>query len=169
VVTINKINFASLPNISSEYNLQLSGIYNLLRRNAISMPNISITENSSRLLKDVIVTIVLSNETDQPKTIMNDMNLIKCKSLPNISTSLESGELSKLNKIKCLRHTAFSMPNLYTIVADGQEEQSDLIGAQELTPVPEPSTQDTTRRKRKSFWCRTKKFMRRMLCCSAYS
>jgi hypothetical protein len=72
--------------------------------------------------------------------------------------------------MKCLRRTALiSMPNVYTIVADGQEEQSDLTGAlQELTPAP-PTNKDTTRRKQKLLWCRTKKIMRRMLCCVAHS
>jgi hypothetical protein len=230
---MNKINFASLPNISPESNLQLSRINNLkyLRRNAISMPNISITENSSSLLKDVIVTTVLSNESDQPKAIMNDTNLIKCKSLPKIITSIETDELSKIKPMKCLRRNAISMPNIsitenssslfkdvivttilsnesdqpkaimndtnlikckslpkittsietdellkikpmkclrrnvismpnlyYTIVADGQEEPNDLTGAQELTPAPAPSAiTDTTRRKRNSLWCRTNK------------
>jgi hypothetical protein len=95
---------------------------------------------------------------------MNGTNLIKCKSLPKISTSIESDELSKIKPMKCLRRTAVSMPNLYTIVADGQEEQSDLTGAQELTPVPAPPITDMTRRKHNTLWCRTKKFIRRILC-----
>jgi len=52
------------------------------------------------------------------------------------------------------------------------KKSSDLTGAlQELTPAPAPPTnkKDTTRRKQKSLWCRTKKFMRRMLCCVAHS